>query len=159
MGKVDEDVVSRIEEDDLEELGDLVGFSSGVTLIAPYNTDISQFFLDGFVILYEYPFRNGFRFPFSPLTLQIMEMYDISPGQLMPLVWRVCWVLEKATSSWKDKITLGDLRQCYEFRKKEMCRVTMYQSSEYAHLVKGADIVNDRGWKSRYFFCGQAFTG
>lgn len=160
MGKADEDVVIKIVEDDLDELRKLAGFPSGALLVAPDDADKPQFCPEGLVIFYEYPFRNGFKFPFSPLTHQIMEMYNVSPGQLMPLVWRICWLLEKATVGWKDKITLGDLCKCYEFRKKEMGRVTMYRRRPgYMHLVEGADIVNDRGWKSRYFFVDKRSVG
>lgn len=78
-------------------------------------------------------------------------MYDISPGQLMPLVGRVYVVLERATNNWTEKVTLADLCRCYEFRKKEMERVTVYRRSGYRLLVERDD-VNDRGWKARYFF-------
>lgn len=65
-------------------------------------------------------------------------MYDISLGQLMLLVWRVFLVLERATNDWAEKVTLADLCRCYEFRKKEMKRVTVYRRSRYRLLVDGA---------------------
>lgn len=42
-------------------------------------------------------------------------------------------------------MTLADLFRYYEFRKKEMERVTVYRRSGYKLLVEGAD-VNDKGW-------------
>lgn len=77
----------------------------------------------------------------------------------MPLVWRVCHVLETVTANWTDRLTLGDLCKCYEFRKKEMSRLTIYRRPGFAHLVEGADTVNDRGWKSRYFFVDKESLG
>lgn len=105
------------------------GFS--VDLLATISSDRPQLCPSGFVVFYEYPFKNGFRFPFNPLIRQIIEMYDISPAQLMPLVWRVCLVLERATNDWAEKVTLADLCRCYEFRKKEMESVTVYRRSRY----------------------------
>lgn len=90
MGKADEDVVSRITEEELQELKVTAGFPAGSQLLAPITSDRPQLCPLGFVVFYEYPFKNGFRFLFTPLIRQILEMYDISPGQLMPLVWRVC---------------------------------------------------------------------
>lgn len=151
MGKANEDVVCRIVEEELRELKVTAGFPTGSQLLALITSDRPQLCPSGFVGFYEYPFKNGFRFPFTPLIRRILEMYDISPGQLMPLVGRVYVVLERATNNWTEKVTLADLCRCYEFRKKEMERVTVYRRSGYRLLVERDD-VNDRGWKARYFF-------
>lgn len=109
MGKADEDVASGINERNLEDIRVLVGFPSGVNLLAPDSDDRAHFCPDDYIVFYEYPFKNGFKFPFTLLTRQIMEVFDVSPRQLMPLVWRVCGVIERATSDWEEVVTLGDL--------------------------------------------------
>lgn len=73
MGKADEDVISIIEEGEQEELWGLIGFPASVVLVVPEDDDRPQFCPEDFVVFYEYPFRNGFKFPFSPLTRQIFR--------------------------------------------------------------------------------------
>ena len=51
----------------------------------------------GFFILYEYPFKIGFKWAFSPLARAFMYYFEIAPGQLMPQFWRVLHVLERQT--------------------------------------------------------------
>ena len=38
----------------------------------------------GIFVLYEYPFKIRFRWPFSSLAKAFMAYFQVSPGQLMP---------------------------------------------------------------------------
>src|SRR5581483_56015 len=38
----------------------------------------------GFFALFEYPFKIGFTWPYSPLSRAFMTRFSLSPGQLMP---------------------------------------------------------------------------
>lgn len=40
-----------------------------------------------YVVLYEYPFLIGLRFPFTPLAKSFIEVLNLSPGQLMSQIW------------------------------------------------------------------------
>ena len=52
---------------------------------------------EGFFVLYEYPFKIGFKWPFSLLSRAFMAYFEIAPGQLMPQFWRVLHVLKHLT--------------------------------------------------------------
>ena len=51
----------------------------------------------GFFALFEYPFKIGFRWPYSPLSRAFMTRFNLSPGQIMPQFWRVIQVIERVT--------------------------------------------------------------
>ena len=50
---------------------------------------------EGFFVIYEYPFKIGLRWPYSPLAKAFMSYFEVAPGQLMPQFWRVLQVIER----------------------------------------------------------------
>ncbi|KAJ9564143.1 hypothetical protein OSB04_000109 [Centaurea solstitialis] len=68
----------------------------------------------GFFALFEYPFKVGFRWPYSPLARAFMTRFDVSPGQLMPQFWRVVHVIERVTRNWdRPPFSVDDLLSAY----------------------------------------------
>lgn len=151
MGKADEDVVSKVSDAELVAWKEEFGFPESAVLIVPESHERPQNCPPEFVLFYDYPFKLGFRYPFPPIARQISELFDVSLGQLMPQIWRILWVLENVCADWPVKPTLPDLCSFYDFRRKEIGRITVYKKSGVAPLISNLD-VGDKGWKSRYFY-------
>src|SRR5581483_1470180 len=104
---------SIINDAEVDELRDLAGLPEGaVTMLAgeirPADAPA------GFFALFEYPFKVGFRWPYSPLARAFMTRFNLSPGQLMPQFWRVAFVIERVTKNWdRPAFSVDDLLSAY----------------------------------------------
>ncbi|XP_021739070.1 uncharacterized protein LOC110705495 [Chenopodium quinoa] len=87
-----------------------------------------------------------------------MEVLDLSPGQVMPLVWRVAQVIAKVTESWEDPFNLSDLAHVYKIHVKASNRCTLHVRRGRSPLVGNVN-TNDRGWKTRYVFVDKETLG
>ncbi|XP_056691026.1 uncharacterized protein [Spinacia oleracea] len=113
---------------------------------------------EGYVVMYEYPFTIGFKFPFTPLARSFIEVFHLSPGQLMPQIWRVFAVVQGVTADWKVPFDLADLMYSYDLALKECCRYTLVTKKGKKNLGVGL-AVNDRGWQSRFVYVNKDSLG
>ena len=88
-----------------------------------------EMYQGNWVVLYEYPFKIGIRLPFSPIARDLMQIYQISPGQIMPQVWRILSVVDRVTTSWEEVCTLHKLLLCYEIKVKAKNRITLHANA------------------------------
>ena len=58
----------------------MVGFPESAVLIVPGPEDRPQLCSEDNIVFYEFPFRNGFTYPFSPLAKKVLETFDLNPG-------------------------------------------------------------------------------
>ncbi|KAI3746807.1 hypothetical protein L6452_09248 [Arctium lappa] len=72
--------------------------------------------LRGYCVLYEYPFKIGFSWPFSPLVRAFSDSFDLTPGQLMPQLWRIVQVIDRLTAEWELPFNVNDLLTAYSVR-------------------------------------------
>ena len=112
----------------------------------------------GWVVLYEYPFKIGYTFPSNPLMTKLLTILQLSPAQLIPLLWRVLHVIDKLTTDMGMDFGLEDLLYMYELRKVENTRYTFVLKSGRKSLVENSG-ANDRGWKKRYVFVNESLIG
>ncbi|KAJ9564751.1 hypothetical protein OSB04_000717 [Centaurea solstitialis] len=81
----------------------------------------------GFFALFEYPFKIGFIWPYSPLSRAFMTRFSLSPGQLMPQFWRVVSVIERMTENWgRAPFTVDDLLTAYTVKVSDYDRYGIY---------------------------------
>ena len=113
---------------------------------------------EGYVVMYEYPFTIGFKFPFTPLVRSFIEVFHLSPGQLMPQIWRVFTVVHGVTANWRTPFDLSDLMYTYDLALQKCCRYTLVTKKGKTNLGVGLG-VNDRGWQSRFVFVGKDSLG
>ncbi|XP_056694885.1 uncharacterized protein [Spinacia oleracea] len=113
---------------------------------------------EGYVVMYEYPFTIGFKFPFTPLVRSFIEVFHLSPDQLMPQIWRVFTVVHGVTANWRTPFDLSDLMYSYDLALQKCCRYTLVTKKGKTNLGVGLG-VNDRGWQSRFVFVGKDSLG
>ena len=107
----------------------------------------------GFFVLYEYPFKIGFRWPFSPLSQAFMSTFNLAPGQLMPQFWRVIQVVERVTENWgMPPFDVTDLMTAYSFKPDRYHRYSPFPKGRKDRVLVQSTQVHDRGWKARYVF-------
>ena len=70
----------------------------------------------------------------------------------MPAVWRVMSRLDGIMANWKEKMNAADFIRCYELRKKDLDRVTVYKRASLNPTPIVGYETQDRTWKTRFFF-------
>ncbi|KAI3771956.1 hypothetical protein L6452_03128 [Arctium lappa] len=106
----------------------------------------------GYCVLYEYPFKIGFTWPFSPLVRAFLDAFDMTLGQLMPQFWRIVQVVERLTADWKVPFNLNDLLTAYSVGPDNYHRYSLFPRSKGDNILVHNTAVNDRGWKRQYVF-------
>ncbi|KAJ9548562.1 LOW QUALITY PROTEIN: hypothetical protein OSB04_021105, partial [Centaurea solstitialis] len=107
----------------------------------------------GFFALFEYPFKIGFKWPYSPLSRAFMTRFNLSPGQLMPQFWRVIQVIERVTKDWgRPAFSVNDLLTAYSVKPTDYDRYGLFPKGRGDTMLVHGTQVHDRGWKSRYVF-------
>lgn len=112
-----------------------------------------------FFVLYEYPFRIGFTWPFSSLSRAFMQTFNLSSGQLMPQLWRIIHVIERVTTKWETPFTLNDLLVAYQVKMDKNHRYSLFSRYKIEKVLVQNIAVNDRGWKSRYIIGRASMLG
>lgn len=106
MGRSHEDVVTTIDDDELERIRSWAGFSPSVKLIAPSKSESPKLFPLYRVVFFEYLFRLGYKFPFSELIQSVLKVFNLSPGQMLHSFCRICSVIEENTQNWDAPFSL-----------------------------------------------------
>lgn len=151
-------VASEFTEDDIDNFLDKSGLPISTKIRAPTRDERPDECPEGWVVLYEYPFKIGYEFPLNSLMTQLLSVMQVSPAQIMPLVWRVIHVIDKLTQDTNMEFTLEDLLYLYEVKRVEVSRYTFFLKTGKHSLVENSG-ANDRGWKKRYFFVNKKSMG
>jgi hypothetical protein len=107
----------------------------------------------GFFALFEYPFKIGIRWPYTPLSRAFMTRFNVSPGQLMPQFWRIIQVIERITKDWgRAPFTVTDLLMAYSVTTHPYRRYGLFPKGRKDTMLVQGTQAYDRGWKSRYIF-------
>ena len=136
---------------ELEDFRSLAGIPSEVDLILAGDRCPESCPEDYFVI-YEYPFKIGLRWPYSPLPKAFMSHFEIAPGQLMPQFWRVLQVIERVTKDWDAPFDVIDLLTAYIVKPDKHHRYSLFSRARGDKILVQNTQVNDRQWKVRYAF-------
>ncbi|KAI3665596.1 hypothetical protein L6452_44223 [Arctium lappa] len=106
----------------------------------------------GYCVLYEYPFKIGFTWPFSPLVRAFLDAFGLTPGQLMPQFWRIVQVIDRHTADWEVPFNVNDLLTAYSVRPDNYHRYSLFPRSKGDNVLIHNTAVNDRGWNRQYIF-------
>uniref|UniRef100_A0A803NHZ3 Transposase (putative) gypsy type domain-containing protein n=1 Tax=Cannabis sativa TaxID=3483 RepID=A0A803NHZ3_CANSA len=106
------------------------------------------------VCLYKAAFDYGFQFPFTPLVTEILSLYGISPGQLMPNDWRLLLSLEHFTEKFGIIVDPIIFRKRYYAKEheKEKGRVLFVCRTRKKPFVTCLTKAGDSDWKKAYCF-------
>ncbi|XP_057772811.1 uncharacterized protein LOC130992262 isoform X2 [Salvia miltiorrhiza] len=124
-----------------------------VSLHAPGTALRADHSVAGWVCMYEKTFKEGLRLPLPRLVLEFLHYYHISPGQLMPNVWRVLMGMQAFGELKGFEVDLEDVLSTYTVQENntERGRYQLSRGKKLPELVCG---VTDSGsaWKHKYFF-------
>lgn len=151
-------VASTFIEEELDDFIEKIGLHIRVKARIPKKNERPDDYPEGWVILYEYPFNIGYRFPLPSLMTELLETLEVSSGKIMPLAWRVVQVIDVLTKDMGMEYGLMDLLHVYKVKKMENTRYTLFLRSRQQSLV-GNMGANDRGWKKRYVFVDKSSLG
>ncbi|XP_048503160.1 uncharacterized protein LOC125498888 [Beta vulgaris subsp. vulgaris] len=151
-------VASDFIEDDIDNFLEKSELSISTKVRAPTSEERPNDCPKGWVVLYEYPFKIGYKFPLNSLMTQLLSVMQVSPAQIMPLVWRVVHVIDKLAQDANMEFTLEDILYMYEIKRVEVSRYTFFLKPGKHSLVENSG-ANDRGWKKRYFFVNKKSMG
>ncbi|KAI3729502.1 hypothetical protein L6452_18162 [Arctium lappa] len=144
--------VSMFKEDEhLDYFKKLAKIPDGVNLVTPEDLKLDEVPM-GYSVLYEYPFKIGFSWPFSPLVREFLDAFDLTPGQLMPQFWRIVQVVDRLTADWGAPFNLNDLLTAYSVRADNYHRYSLFPRTKGDTVLVHNTAVNDRGWKRQYVF-------
>ena len=87
-----------------------------------------------------------------------MQIYQISPWQIVPQVWRILSVVDRVMASWEEPFTLHDLLLCYEMRVKAKNKIALHARAKLEAMVNGVQS-NERSWKNRHVFVKKSSLG
>ncbi|KAI3749051.1 hypothetical protein L6452_12597 [Arctium lappa] len=139
------------EEENLEYFKNLAKIPEGVNLVTPEDLRPDEV-PKGYGVLYEYPFKIGFSWPFVPLVREFLDAFDLSPGQLMPQFWRIVQVVDRLTADWGAPFNLNDLLAAYSVKADNYHRYSLFPRTKGDTVLVQNTAVNDRGWKRHYVF-------
>ncbi|KAI3667942.1 hypothetical protein L6452_43013 [Arctium lappa] len=139
------------EEENLEYFKKLAKIPESVNLVTPEDLRPDEV-PKGYGVLYEYPFKIGFSWSFTPLVREFLDAFDLSPGQLMPQFWRIVQVVDRLTADWEVPFNLNDLLAAYSVKADNYHRYSLFPRTKGDTVLVHNTAVNDRGWKRHYVF-------
>ena len=100
--------------------------------------------LEEFFVIYEYPFKIGLRWPYSPLAKAFMSHFQIAPGKLMAQFWRVLQVIERVTKDWDSPFDVTDLLMAYIVKPDKHHIYSLFSRARGDKILVQNTQLNDR---------------
>lgn len=91
-------MASEFFKDDVDAFLEKSGLPISTKIRVPKVDECPDNCLEGWIVLYKYPFKIGYKLPLNFLMIQIM-----------PLAWRVIHVIDKLTSNMNMEFGLEDM--------------------------------------------------
>ncbi|KAI3771508.1 hypothetical protein L6452_02673 [Arctium lappa] len=158
LGISSEPVSTIQDQDDLDSLKRLAQILAEIAInsLGQVRPDMCS---EGYFVIYEFPFKIGFRWPYSPLSRSFMLTFNFASGQLMPKFWRVVSVIERLTKDGGGSFNVNELLMVYIVKADVFHHYSLYSNYRRDRTLVLNTVVNDRGWKSRYTFVRMAILG
>lgn len=134
-------------------------FKCDSILVFPPTGVLADWHRSGWICFYYYPFSIGMTFPFTKLVSDEIDCLHVSPGQLMPFAWRTLACLDAIEEKHNLGINVDVIKHNYTIKKFSNCRFSFVNKNKDELLVLNNETVNDRGWKSEFFFANKASFG
>ena len=145
--------VCGLDDETVGRFKDRFQFPERVHVLRPTNKDRAYHFFHGEICFYEAAFTCGLRLPVHPFIMELLGFFGITPGQLMPNLWRIvvnCMEIWLVTN--KNMIKVGELIHLYHLKEsKEYGYYELVPWASRARIVRGLPS-SFRYWKSRLFF-------
>ena len=143
-----------LDADTIFKYRDKFQFPKEVRIRFPQEGEKACHFSPGEVCFYEAVFQCGLRFPIHPFIMELLNHFNITPGQLIPNSWRIvisCMEIWMVVTE-GDTIRLDEFIHLYRLKESKE-----YGYYELVPWVRKARIITNlpssfRYWKSRYFF-------
>ncbi|KAI3754267.1 hypothetical protein L1987_54047 [Smallanthus sonchifolius] len=98
---------------------------------------------------------RSLSFPFPSLINDFFEITSLSYSQVMPMVWRILFLLDKLNRSHSLTIGIPELASVYNLRTHGHSRFLLQLKKGQIPLVQKAT-QNDGDWRGKYFFVKRA---
>lgn len=151
-------VPGTLTQADLHRILKVGGFPESTVARLPSPADRADSFKEGWICFFEYPFRIGHSFPFSRLVQDFLVSLELAPCQVMPHTWRLLQTIDEVSSSKGIDFSFDALWRSYYLSTRGSCRFQLRPRRGKGSLVFNLD-VNDRGWRSRFFFVERESLG
>lgn len=135
------------------------GFPSEVEFLIPDENELAETKKRGWICFFEYPFRIGLKFPFSPFIRSFFQSTKILPCQLMPSIWRMLVSIERLTEKFGLSLHSSVVWESYSLIEFDIGRYIFRVRKNCPPLIYGTSTANDRGWRSRFFFVNLGSLG
>ncbi|XP_074354581.1 uncharacterized protein LOC141693384 [Apium graveolens] len=134
-------------------------FKDKFNLVLPSSDELADWYRDGWIYFYFYPFSIGLMLPYSDLIKGVITALHVSPGQLMPSNWRTLACLDAIETKHKLGINVDVVKYSYSLKKFSNCRFSLVNKDKNNPLILNNETVNDRGWKGEYFYAEKSTLG
>ena len=129
-------------------------FPKGTSIRLPCLGEKACNFAHWEVCLYEANFLCGLRFPVHPFIMQLLNEFQIAPGQLVPNAWKTIISCMSIWVSAYDGEMITSNEFLFLYRLKASTHYGYFELLPWdreSRVVKGFPS-SFRDWKSRYFF-------
>ncbi|XP_074332497.1 uncharacterized protein LOC141670507 [Apium graveolens] len=134
-------------------------FKCNAELKLPASDELVVFHRPGWICFCYYPITIGVTLPFSRLVTNVITSMHVSPGKIMPFVWRILAFLDAIEEKHQLGIDADVVKYSYTLKKFSGCRYSFVNRRKDESLVFNIDNVNDRGSKNEFFFVKRTSFG
>ena len=145
---------NKMKAERLEEIKLL--FNPTIDAVIPRPFELVDWFREGWVCFYSYPFDIGLVLLFSKLVKDVLICMQVSPAQLMPFAWRDLAYLEAIEAKHHLGIDVNVVKYCYSLKNFYKSRFGFSNRLKDESLILNIDSINDRQWKHSYFFADKS---
>ncbi len=119
--------------------------------ILPEKNVYADWRKEGWVCMFEYPFRIGHTLPFSPLVRSFLTTFGYAPSQIMPTAWRILLQFDKIGVKHSIPVALEDVMHSYSVYIGGGERISLKIKDGMEVVILNAS-ANDRQWATKFFF-------
>ncbi|KAM0026312.1 hypothetical protein Hdeb2414_s0020g00556811 [Helianthus debilis subsp. tardiflorus] len=125
------------------------------TVFKPFDPTIrSDFVSETWVAFPVTPFSIGYSYPFPEFTKSFFSLTGISYIQVMPMMWRVLFTLERIIEQEDIEFGMSELSELYNLVSHGSHRFLFKHKPGEPHPILKTT-KNDNKWKKRFFFVGR----
>ncbi|XP_074293705.1 uncharacterized protein LOC141620839 [Silene latifolia] len=106
----------------------------------------------GWFCIFEWAFKAGCKLPFTPLMIDTIRAMEVSPFQIMPMVWKLVHSIENLCAKHNLVITINDIKAVYHMKNPVDGRFNLRIKSKMSPLITNLDSGDDKNWAKTFLF-------
>ncbi|XP_074278577.1 uncharacterized protein LOC141602170 [Silene latifolia] len=106
----------------------------------------------GWFCIFEWAFKAGCKLPFTPLMIDTIRAMEVSPFQIMPMVWKLVHSIENLCAKHNLVITINDIKAVYHMKNHVDGRFNLRIKSKMSPLITNLDSGDDKNWAKTFLF-------